>query len=146
MNSGCLEHLPKFDGEFIRWARLHEKCRAPLTLRAFAQRRCVVAREEDDGDLPRSRFAFQIPDKLPSVAAPQCQVGYDNVRVRFPSASTSLRALGRGDGFETKSGKAHSIQLAGVVVVVDDEYQRPAGGVTRATTVHLRELLKARFD
>jgi hypothetical protein len=146
MKSGRLEHLPKFDGELIRWARLHEKCRAPLTLRALAQRRCVVAREKDDGDIARSRLAFQIPNKLPSVTARQCQVSYDNVRVRFPGAPTSLRALGRGDRFETKSGKARHIQFAGVVVVVDDEHERPAGCNTRATAVHLRELLKARFD
>ena len=145
MDRGCVEHLPKFDRELIRWARLHEKCRAPLTLRAFAQCRCVVARKEDDGDIPRSRLAFQVPDKLPSVTALQCQVGYDNVRVRFPGAPTSLRALGC-DRFETTSGKAYGIQLAGVVMVVDDEHQRPAGYVTRATTVHLRELLKGRFD
>jgi hypothetical protein len=43
----------------------------------------------------------------------------------IPGAPTGLRALGCGDHFETKSGKAQRIQLASVVVVVDDEHQRP---------------------
>ena len=40
------------------------------------------------------------------------------------------------DRLETESDKANDVQFTGIVVIVDDEYQRPGRDVSRVTAVH----------
>jgi hypothetical protein len=39
--------------------------------------------------------------------------------------------VSRGNRLETESGKAREVHFTGVVVVVDDQYQRPGGNVAQ---------------
>ena len=122
MLNGPVKYLPQFCRKFIGQTRLHEECSTALTLGAFAQLRFRVASEQDDRNVSRSRFAFEILNELPSVTARQRQVRDDDVRMRFQGPATGLRTISGRDGPETPKSKARDVQFTGVVVVVDDEY------------------------
>jgi hypothetical protein len=128
--------LPKFGRKCIGQTRLHEERGTTFTLGAFAQRWCTVACEQDDRDIPCSRLALQILNELPSVSAAQSQVRDDDVWVRFPRLAKSLFTVTRLDRLETCGGKTHDVQLRGIVLVVDDEHQRPGRNESRVTAVH----------
>jgi hypothetical protein len=137
MSNGPVKYVPKFDRKFIRETRFHDERGTARTLGAFAQRGCRVAGEQDDRNVSRSYFPLQILNELPSVTARYGQVGNDDVRVRLPSSLPGLRTVSRPDRLETESGEAPDVQFTGVVVVVDDEYQRPGRNVARFMCVHL---------
>jgi hypothetical protein len=95
-----------------------------------------MAGKQDDWDVSRLRFALQILNELPSVTSRQGQVRDDDVWVRFPRLAKSLFTVTRRDRLETQGGKTHDVQLTGIVVIVDDEHQRPGRNPSRVTAVH----------
>jgi hypothetical protein len=139
MNDRPLEYVPQFGSKFIRQAWLDDECGTPFPLRTFAQRWCFVAGEQHDRDISCSRVALQMLEELPSVIATERQVCDDDIRAaRFASAQTRLRRVGCGDRLKPKNGKALNVQFAGVVVIIDDEYQRLGRNLARLTGVHGR--------
>jgi hypothetical protein len=143
MINGLVEYVPQFGRKFIGQTWLHEERGAALTLRAFAQLRFSVAGEQDDRNVSRSRLALQVLNELPSVGASEGQVRDHNVWVRFLSLAIGMRTVTRRDRLETGSGKACDVHFTGVVVVVDDQYQRPGGDVAPVTAVHVRGVLNS---
>ena len=125
MNDAPVEHVSKSCRKFVGQTWLDEEAGTALTLGAFSQRSFVVTGQQNDGNRSSSCLGLQIVKQLPAVAATQRQVRYDDVRVRIPSLAVSLVRVGRRDCVESESRKALDIQLARVVMIVDDEHQRP---------------------
>jgi hypothetical protein len=105
-------------------------------LGSLSQRRCCVAGEQHDRNASRSWLTLQILNQLPSLTATQRQVGDDDVRMNVPSSAVSLLAISGPECLETESGKTLNVQFARVVVIVDDEYQRPGRRVPGTTAIH----------
>jgi CheY-like chemotaxis protein len=130
--------VPKFCSKFIGQARLDDESGAAFSLGTFPQRWRFVPGEQHDRDISCSSVALQLLDELPSVITAERQVRDDDVRARFASVSTGLRRVLRGDRFKAENGKTLNVQFAGVVVVIDDEYQRLGRNLARFTGVHGR--------
>ncbi len=130
------QQMPKFDGEVLGHARLSEKSRAALALGASSDRWLIIASHDDDRDVARSRIAFEVPQKLPPVTISERHLGHDDVRVRFPCATVGFGAVFNRQHLESQRWKGECVQLARVLVCIDDEHERSRRRGTRAASVH----------
>jgi hypothetical protein len=136
MNNRPVDYLAKFDGKRIGKARLRKERGTACTPSAFPHGWSNVACEHDDWDIPCSRLALQILNELPSVSDGQRQLRDDDIWARFPRLAKRLFTVARIDRLETEGGQASDVQVTSIVVLVDDEDQRPRRNAFRVTAVH----------
>jgi hypothetical protein len=96
-----------------------------------------VSGEQDDRNVSRSPVTPEIVHQLPPVTASQREIRDDDVRATFTRLTASLLTINSPDGLETEQAKALDVELTRVVVIVDDEYQRPGRPVPETTVVHV---------